>query len=382
MDLHMTNKALPLERDEAEARGARPSSSADATRKALVGWVPFKRDPSIASVRIRCLHPLAHLRRHDYPVELFDPKDPDKYGAVLFSKRYDRKSLETAQVLKQKGVRIVFDLCDNYFYNPVGRPKRKEQAERLRRFIDIADRVVVSTEALAEIVYAETSPSDSVVVIGDAVEENPEGFSVAFWRAWLGSVKARRWTRQIRALRGQGRNTIVWFGNHGSAYADGGGVRDIKKIRDVLEEVDHEFPLALTVISNSKSAYREAVGGWSIPTQYVEWDLRSSARIIGEHDIAVIPIDRNPFTLCKTNNRLAFALHLGVPVVADSIPSYEPFSEACFLDDWEGGLKAYLSDGGLRDRHLATGRAIIGKDWTVQNIARKWAILFDSVLQG
>ena len=31
----------------------------------------------------------------------------------------------------------------------------------------------------------------------------------------------------------------------------------------------------------------------------------------------------NPFTLCKTVNRLATALLLGLPVVADMIPSYE-----------------------------------------------------------
>src|SRR3546814_1225627 len=71
--------------------------------------------------------------------------------------------------------------------------------------------------------------------------------------------------------------------------------------------------------------------GWSVPTQYVEWDLKSSARIIAEHDVAVIPVVSNPYTVCKTNNRLVFALHLGLPVVADPIPSYQAFSEACVL---------------------------------------------------
>src|SRR3546814_20496796 len=73
------------------------------------------------------------------------------------------------------------------------------------------------------------------------------------------------------------------------------------------------------------------VNGWSVPTQYVEWDLKSSARIIAEHDVAVIPVVSNPYTVCKTNNRLVFALHLGLPVVADPIPSYQAFSEACVL---------------------------------------------------
>src|SRR3546814_18205796 len=99
--------------------------------------------------------------------------------------------------------------------------------------------------------------------------------------------------------------------------------------------------------------------GWSVPTQYVEWDLKSSARIIAEHDVAVIPVVSNPYTVCKTNNRLVFALHLGLPVVADPIPSYQAFSEAFFLADWETGLRRYLSDNTLRHPHPTAVRALI-----------------------
>src|SRR3546814_13316965 len=102
--------------------------------------------------------------------------------------------------------------------------------------------------------------------------------------------------------------------------------------------------------------------GWSVPTQYVEWDLKSSARIIAEHDVAVIPVVSNPYTVCKTNNRLVFALHLGLPVVADPIPSYQAFSEACVLGDWETGLRRYLSDHSLRKRPPHAARQIIRRE--------------------
>src|SRR3546814_18694861 len=95
---------------------------------------------------------------------------------------------------------------------------------------------------------------------------------------------------------------VVWFGNGGSTYT--GGIRDIAKIRAALEAVNREIPLSLSVVSNRRDVYREVVNGWSVPTQYVEWNLKSSARIIAEHDVAVIPVVSNPYTVCTTNNRL------------------------------------------------------------------------------
>src|SRR3546814_13111893 len=65
-----------------------------------------------------------------------------------------------------------FDLCDNHFHNPMKKLKRQEKADRLRQFIEMADKVVVSTEALTEVVLAEAKPSAPVSIIGDAVEQD------------------------------------------------------------------------------------------------------------------------------------------------------------------------------------------------------------------
>src|SRR3546814_3707390 len=91
---------------------------------------------------------------------------------------------------------------------------------------------------------------------------------ISLWRSWVGSMKAQRWTRRLRAQRRQGRRAVVWFGNGGSTYT--GGIRDIAKIRAALEAVNREIPLSLSVVSNRRDVYREVVNGWSVPTQYVE----------------------------------------------------------------------------------------------------------------
>lgn len=359
-----------------EAPGA---TSAPASAGPVVGWWPYSYDPSVASVRIRCLHPLAALRGAGYPVELYDPKHAERYEVVLFSKHLGQKSLEIAQALRRNGARIIYDLCDNYFSNPDGQEKRQRKMTRLRQFLDLADRIVVSTDALAEVVSAEVRAARPLAVIGDAVESDTDVARVPRLQSWVGAAKARYWAQQLRRQRRQGRHAVVWFGNRGSSFA--GGIRDLATIRDSLEAVNRDHPLALTIISNSKRAYHEAIEGWSIPTRYIAWDLKSAASIIAAHDVAVIPVVANPITICKTSNRLATALHLGVAVVADPIPSYQAFSSACILGDWEPGLRRYLMDSSLRRCHVAEGRAIIDRDWTIERIAAQWAALFDATLQ-
>src|SRR3546814_4122304 len=94
--------------------------------------------------------------------------------------------------------------------------KRQEKADRLRQFIEMADKVVVSTEALTEVVLAEAKPSAPVSIIGDAVEQDIEKVTVPLWRSWVGSMKAQRWTRRLRAQRRQGRRAVVRSEEHTS----------------------------------------------------------------------------------------------------------------------------------------------------------------------
>src|SRR3546814_20508474 len=96
------------------------------------------------------------------------------YRAVLISKHFSQKSLEAAQGLKQRGVRIVYDFCDNYFHNPMEESKRQGKTPRLRKFLELADQVVVSTEALAEVVVAASGLSGPGRVLGDGVEQDQD----------------------------------------------------------------------------------------------------------------------------------------------------------------------------------------------------------------
>src|SRR3546814_13560278 len=105
----ISTKASLTQQDLSEPEAALDPHSEGAIRRAVIGWWPYEHDTSIASVRIRCLHPLAHLRHDGYPVELFDPRNAGNYRAVRLSTHLSKKSLEAAKGHKPRGVRNVLD---------------------------------------------------------------------------------------------------------------------------------------------------------------------------------------------------------------------------------------------------------------------------------
>lgn len=344
----------------------------------LVGWKPRTGDARIPSVRIRCLSPLRELQGRGYPVELYDPRRPDRYSAVVYSKLYDDASYGEALALKARGTRIIFDLCDNHFYNPRDLLRLQRAGEQARRMMAISDHLVASTEAMADVMRGELTEARAIAVIGDAVEEDFRGVPLSpvhrLWARW-------QWRRVRASLDAAGPPgaRLVWFGVHGGPGAEH-GMLDLPRIEPLLTRLAERFPLSLTVISNSRRKYGATIRRWAIPTRYLEWSPETFLPALHAHDIAVLPVNPNPFTLCKSNNRVALALQAGLAVVADAIPSYRDFAGACFLDDWESGLTTYLSDPTVRRQHSALGREIISACWSMPVIADQWQALFTSVL--
>lgn len=345
----------------------------------LIGWKPRVLDPRVASTRIRVLNPVAELRSYGYPVELFDSRHVHTYSVVIYSKLYDDATYREATFLKKRGVRIALDLCDNHFYNPNGLASLHTTATQLRRMMEEADTLVASTHTLAELMRAELSVPRNITVIEDAVETEIFGNNNLLWKRWWQNRKLIQLRRQLQEDRSNGKTPLVWFGIHGGANADY-GMLDLLKLRPILEQINRRHAVTLTVISNSRRKYNKVIKSWPLPTYYLEWHPDTVMSALRSHTIAVIPISDNPFTRCKSNNRLTFALNAGLAVVADAIPSYHYFSDACFLNNWESGLERYLTDVEMRRRHIQLGKAIIARDWTIARIAQKWRSFFDSLM--
>lgn len=328
-------------------------------RAPRIGWIPSSTDPRIASTRLRCALPCRYLRQAGWYAEVLDRREPYDYDLVVFQKIYDEDSIQLAASLRRRGTTTVFDLCDNHLYNPDELPKLTERAERLKRMLATVDAVSVSTEPLRELL-SEHEPT----VIDDALDE----------------LEVKGGKGIVERLRDRFRNgprplRVVWYGNAGLDSPPFGLVH-LPKIVPTLEDLHQLMPLELTVISNSREKYLKALEGAGFPSRYLAWDLKSFARVFRGHDLCVIPIELNPFTEGKTGNRVALSLLLGVPVVADPIPSFEEFSDFILLGDWPESLRRYATDPALAEQHVSEGRRYVEAKYTKERVVKQWSEFF------
>lgn len=316
-------------------------------------------------MRLRGLLPSAHLRRAGYPVAIVRPDDKRTFDCVVFQKAYSKRDLALARRLADRGAKVIFDLCDNHFYNPAADPAVAQRAERLRQMVDLCSAVTTPSPELA----ATVAPKPTFLV-DDALDVP------------LDSRWAR--VRAVAAARrpGAGRRVgLVWFGNSGSENPPFGLVH-LAEVIPELEELHRRTPIALGVITNSRQAFDRHIAGAPFPTECVEWRRRSFARKFQPHDVCILPVGLNPFTTCKSNNRLVMSLMLGVPVVATELPSYSPFKPWVLFGDWAESIETYAQDRALAARHVRGAQDFVRATFTPAHVVEQWSRAFAAVTDG
>lgn len=350
-----------------------------------VRWWPRSADVDVASTRLRCLLVLRQLRSEGVDAAIWTKRESLRHrnapDVLVLGKRYDSASMATALELRRiSGTRIVLDLCDNHFFAEPMTPPWRARAEQLRSACSLADAVVASTEALAEVVRIEC-PSAPVHVIGDAVEPPVE--QRLFNRLAQPMSHLRLWClkRELARVRRAGGVGLIWFGNHGSPNVQG-GMLDLLHLEGALRALKASMPVILTIVSNNHAKFTEISKKLPVNCRYLPWSAELFSAAARAHDIAVIPVRTNPFSRCKTNNRLATALVHGLAVAADSIPSYREFSDSAVLDDWEIGLQRLAAEPMLRRSLVDAGQARLARDWSIESIASKWQSTLVAVAQS
>ena len=147
---------------------------------------------------------------------------------------------------------------------------------------------------------------------------------------------------------------------------------DLTRLRTLLERQAAITPSSLTIISNNAETAARITSGWTMPTHYLEWHANTFSRALREHSAALIPVSRNPFTVCKTANRVLTAFMHDLNVIADSIPSYEPFAPCAVLDDWELGLGGYLEMTERRRSDVEAGAALAHERYSLDRVVQQW----------
>jgi hypothetical protein len=331
-------------------------------------WWPHAAKETVASYRLRCRQIVDEFRRRGLNAGLYDPKSPPKI--LVLGKRYDADSITHALDMRTRtGCKIVLDLCDNHFYAQDDNEEWRTRAEAVRRAVTAADLTIASTPALAGYIREACGMDTALAIVGDAVEHPSDPGLFERLRDPRAEFLLRALERQLRARPGHRR--LVWFGNHGARFAEG-GMLDLLRIRDELTALHRETPVQLTVISNNEQKFVEHIAPLPIPAHYLRWRPTTFSRALRMQEFCLIPIGLNPFTACKSNNRLATALLHGLGVAADRLPAYEDFAGAALLGDWGAGLKTALLDAAARRQSVAAGIAQIERDWTLEKIADQW----------
>ena len=342
---------------------------------ALVGWIASSDNVKVASSRIRTLVPIDFLQSIGYSVELFEMTHALQYKIVVFSKRYDHKSILLAQRLKEQGVVIVFDLCDNHFYNPNKLIFLTQRASALKQMLSIAHHIVVSTETLKQIIIQQIGNIKPITVIGDTFEK--QIFSETSWlRRFYNKTLFFVYVKRLKKFIKKGHTPVVWFGSHGQQYIEA-GMSDLLLIKDDLHSVNKKNPIVLTVISDSKHKYKNIIEPLPLETLYLDWSPDIFLDALAMQSICVIPITLNEFTVCKTNNRLVTALYNNIPTVATVIPSYKPFEDVTLFENFKKNIEYYINHRVEAAQHIEMAKLLIVKSFSVEIIGNAWKSLFD-----
>lgn len=400
-----------------------------------IGWKVPKLTSSVASVRYRALLPMLALESVQVRNRLFSSgleSNLDGLDALVIVKSCTPDDVFLAQQAAGRGVRVVFDLCDNIFIETYGsRAGKVSPAQIFDAIAAQADAIVVTTEPLAAIVR-QRIPHVPVTVIPDGIEtpallkamgrllrdaeafekrqrvrvlrrklrnllvrlrEEGPGLAVRLaWRVLNRGQRAlrTRWQRWRERPAGAAAaavsaapasptgesaprhaKTILWFGNHGAPHARF-GMLDLLEIRDALEAAAQAFDVELVVISNHRGKYEEHIRPLRIPSRYLDWSPRVVNQWLGEADVVVVPNTLDPFSLCKSANRSVLAVSRGVPVVATPTPALDPLAPHIHTGDALAGLQRYLGDREAGRRDARAANALAQAAFGQEAIARAW----------
>lgn len=359
-------------------------------------WLPHSTNPSYAGVRLRCLLPMAALRQRGWHCRMTADLPPRgaRFDVAIVQGKWlldaaDEQAFEqkvqALRRLQDSGTRLAFDSFDNYFVNAGQDSARAQRLQSYRSALLLADQLVVSSPGLVPLLQGELGRETPICVVGDPLEGpgahrhydnllhrcNP-----GRWRDWLAARALRREVQRARSQRFQ----LLWFGNHGSAYAVG-GMAELEPLLPLLAEVNRQRPLHLRVVSNARPRYEELLAGAGFPHSYSAWHRLHFPALLAAHDLVLLPNRSSAFTQAKSNNRLLLALAAGVPVMADMLPDYMPWQPYYAATPWSA-LPEVLDQLPSWRAKARAAWPLIESRYGLSAVAGRWAELIATLAPG
>jgi hypothetical protein len=293
-----------------------------------------------ASHRIRAHIPCEELKSRGIESAIVnDISLVSENDIVIFSKD---SSIENMRKVKNAGIKVGFDLCDNKF---------EEDGHAYYPYCKEVDFITVNSSTMQEVVKKETG-RDSFYYI-DSVD------------------------RKIAPPVISSNKTIklVWYG--GSSSNKYVGWQDVIKSLD-----DSKIPYQLTICVNSSEKLRNKLISKSRKqgrpidfnkVLHVDWTWEEQQRLVEESDIVFLPIladgdDAIRRTKTKSHNRLVDGIAQGKWVVSNQLPSYMPLANFCWLGDAVEGIRYFIANKGQVEAKI-----LKGQEWIKANASPKVA---------
>jgi len=272
--------------------------------RATLQQLPTGPTSQIASARYRVLIPAHQLVRlgHEVQIVALPPGDLPasvkdmQCDVLIVSKSFDACAEELAAAMRERGTKVIADFCDDHFANA-------EIGPRFRSLAALADTLVASTPAMADAIRRNTGRES--IVITDPVE-GPRGVPA--------------FAPRFPELR------ITWFGHPTN-------LNGLEARASELHSLAARMPLRLTVVTDPTSAANAIVAKLNahdrarLKAELVPWSLEATWKALAQCDLAWIPVIDTDRNSAKSPNRLLEALWTGRLVVADPVPSYQPFAD-------------------------------------------------------
>jgi hypothetical protein len=307
----------------------------------------------MASMRYRAVLPARELRRlgHDVRIVVAGEgawSDAEvealRCDVLVISKSFNAATEELAAKLRERGARIVVDVCDYHFGHP-------EHGEHFARLIAMADQLVAASEGMAAALRQHAGRESTV--ISDPVE---------------GVKRAPAFAPRPPFLR------LIWFGNVLSAMSLAERVGE-------LHALGAERPTRLVVMTAPAPPVlalvdrinREAAQG-RVRAVFAEWSEAAIGPALLGNEVVWLTSLGGEREAVKSPNRLLEGLWAGRLVVADPVPSYQPFAGYAQIGTGlAAGVREAMADPAMTLARLIAGQAAVERDHAPAVIGQRWA---------
>src|SRR2546428_2275128 len=339
------------------------------------------------SAYIRLLGPLTHPAaaargfRWGWGVE-YEPAD-----VVMIERLWQPgMTMELAEELvgriRRDGCRLVYTLDDNLLDLKIDGSGRRgfpaEQLNVIRFFAREADGVIVSTAPLQARLAA---LNRNAVVVPNALDERRIAMTGRLGRGLCANQDQPGHRRRV-------------IGYMGTYTHDADLMMVLHALRAVLREGtdDLEFQLVGAVSDPAVLAAFDGlpvrvldVGASSEYPAFVPWMADNL-----HWDLAIAPLEDNPFTRCKSDIKFLDYAWLGVPGIYSRVPAYDGtvrHLESGYLagesvDEWAEALRRMLGDDEPRLRTAEAARQYVPSERTLEHRAGDWPAAVESILRS